>query len=150
LSSSYITSSYISASYFTASNAFLPEYSGGGTRTLYVDNDGRLTVTFSDIKLKDNIENITDGLEKINMMRPVVFNWKNKNKFGFNKNYGFIAQEIEKIDSSLIFKNTDDLLTFDSVKIIPLMVGAIKDLSVQNDYLYKKLQQLEALLSGSK
>ena len=34
---------------------------------------------YSDIRLKNNVENITNGLEIINKLRPVSFIWKNNN-----------------------------------------------------------------------
>jgi len=59
---------------------------------------------FSDIRLKNNVKNITNGLEIINKLRPVSFTWKNNNK----KTIGFIAQEVEEILPEFVRDTTLD------------------------------------------
>jgi Chaperone of endosialidase len=50
----------------------------------------------SDRRLKENIADIEPGLSAIMKMRPVHYDWKNK-ELGKGKQYGFIAQELEKV-----------------------------------------------------
>ena len=54
----------------------------------------------SDRRLKDNITPLRSGLDVINQLAPVSFNWKNNSeqRLSFKgKDYGFIAQDVEKI-----------------------------------------------------
>ena len=51
-------------------------------------------VDTSDVGLKENIKTLSTGLDIVNKMNPVSFDWKNKDK---GSNSGFIAQEIEKL-----------------------------------------------------
>lgn len=86
---------------------------------------------FSDIRLKNNVKNITNGLEIINKLRPVSFTWKNNNK----KTIGFIAQEVEEILPNIVNHN-DEYKILAENKIIAYLIGAIQELD-------KELRELE-------
>jgi hypothetical protein len=100
-----------------------------------VDISGVLTVdtiTYpSDIRLKTNIENINDGLGKVNNMRGVSYNFKNNLD---KKRLGFIAQEVEEILPELVI-DRNDYKSINYVEIIPVLVEAIKELKKENDNL---------------
>ena len=62
----------------------------------------------SDLRLKENIQNLTLGLNFINSLRPVTYKWKDKafkgddRKVEYHRNHaGFIAQEIGKALSDI-------------------------------------------------
>lgn len=83
---------------------------------------------FSDIRLKNNVKNITNGLEIINKLRPVSFTWKNNNK----KTIGFIAQEVEEILPEFVRDTTLDdkiIKTIKQDKLIAYIVDSIKNIS---------------------
>ena len=83
---------------------------------------------YSDIRLKNNVENITNGLEIINKLRPVSFTWKNNNK----KTIGFIAQEVEEILPEFVRDTTLDdkkIKTIKQDKLIAYIVDSIKNIS---------------------
>ena len=90
----------------------------------------------SDIRLKENVNNIPYGLNEILQMRVVEFDWKRKR----NKSHdiGFIAQEMEKIVPEVVKKNLIDLgskdadkkyKTIDYGKIVAVLVEAVKELT---------------------
>tara|TARA_Y100000114_G_C11718392_1_gene307185 strand:+ start:1 stop:918 length:918 start_codon:yes stop_codon:yes gene_type:complete len=97
----------------------------------------------SDSRLKKNVESLSSGLESIKSLRPVSFNWID----GFCDDekeimYGFIAQEVETVDSNLVEKFGDGSVEFGDTKIenalrvkekqvIPLLVKAIQELSAE-------------------
>jgi len=82
----------------------------------------------SDIRLKKDIKEITNGLEIINKLRPVSFKWKKNNK----ESIGFIAQEIELILPHFV-KNTKldgiSIKTIKQDKLLPYIVDSIKNIS---------------------
>jgi hypothetical protein len=56
--------------------------------------------SMSDERLKKDIEDLTYSLDTFKALKPKVFNWKNPNEHsGETQRRGFIAQEIEPIDS---------------------------------------------------
>ena len=56
----------------------------------------------SDQRIKTNIQNLESSIDIITQLRPVTFNYKNKNKYGTNLRYGLIAQEVRKILPSIV------------------------------------------------
>ena len=56
----------------------------------------------SDARIKTNIENLSSSIDIITQLRPVTFNYKNKNKYGTCIRYGLIAQEVWKIIPNII------------------------------------------------
>lgn len=107
--------------------------------------------TISDIRLKNNLQPITNGLDKINDLRPVTFNWKddifNVDKQGTSDS-GFIAQEVERViphavseypelNSGIVYKNMKH------ERIIPYLVSSIQELTKQNKQLLYKIEILE-------
>lgn len=80
----------------------------------------------SDRRLKTNIEDLPNGLEKILQMRPRNFTWKKSNK----KESGFIAQELQSIDPKLVQAqdNKEKTLTLKLEGLFPYIVKAIQEL----------------------
>lgn len=82
----------------------------------------------SDIRLKKDVKDITNGLEIINKLRPVSFKWKKNN----NESIGFIAQEIEEVLPEFVRNtrlNGELIKTIKQDKLIPYIVDSIKNIS---------------------
>ena len=95
-------------------------YSSGGTLT---------STNPSDQRLKNNIQSISYGLDEILKLNPVTFNWI-EDKINQGKQYGFIAQEVQKIMPDLV-KNLGikDYLGLDKEAIFTILVRAIQQLN---------------------
>jgi hypothetical protein len=63
--------------------------------------------SFSDVRLKENIENLPSQLNNIMALRPVEFDYKN----GSGHQIGFIAQEMEQVYPDAIGVGDDEMLT---------------------------------------
>jgi hypothetical protein len=108
-----------------------------GTGLVY-SNGGILTSTNpSDFKLKKNISPINYGLAEILQLNPVTFDWKN-DKIKQGKQYGFIAQEVQKIMPDLVKEG--DYLGLDKEGIFTTLVKAIQELKQEIDTLKKSIQ----------
>ena len=100
----------------------------------------------SDIRMKENIQDITLGLDAVKELRPVSFDWKENDK---GKDVlGFIAQEIE--DTSLKqlvgnYKddNIGDLRSLNKEGLIPVLVKAVQELSEKLDAAEARITELE-------
>ncbi len=93
------------------------------------------TLLTSDIKFKKNIKSIENALEKVEKLKSVSYDWRveefQDKSFEKGIQYGFIAQEVEKIFPELV--STSDIGT-KSLKyngIIPFTVKAIQELSLR-------------------
>ena len=82
--------------------------SGSWVEKLAIANDGTFTGSssndISDERLKENIKNITGGLDAINKLQGRTFNWKKSADMNTRTNYGLIAQEVEKVIPELIYE----------------------------------------------
>jgi trimeric autotransporter adhesin len=56
------------------------------------------TIQTSDKNQKENIQDISYGLDAVMKLKPISFRWKDKNcSLGTGNNLGFIAQDLEKV-----------------------------------------------------
>lgn len=133
------------------------------TNLVYVNRlNGQLQISSSasDERLKDKIEDLGLGLETIKELRPVKFVWKQDHKD--REQWGFIAQEarpalesngvnldnnpVTDIDHSRLVdgdNGKEGSFTFKDSKLVPVLVQAIKDLSLQLEELQAKVEYLE-------
>lgn len=103
-------------------------YFSASDKTLYSTNYNSL----SDARLKDNIETIVSGLNTVNQMRGVGYNWKANG----NKTYGVIAQEIEALVPEIVSEN-NNIKSVNYNAIIGFLIEAVKELSAK----VEKLEQ---------
>lgn len=102
---------------------------------------GNLTVTgvfvcnndvtaFSDIRLKTNITQLTNALGKLDMING--YNFEYKDRVG-EKQVGVIAQEVQTVLPEAVklterVFNGEKMLAVNEIKIVPLLIEAIKEL----------------------
>jgi len=82
---------------------------------------------YSDERLKDNIETLTDGLDKVEQLRGVTYTRNEK------ENIGVIAQEVEKIIPEIVLTADDEMGTksVDYSRLTAVLIEAVKDLSAR-------------------
>ena len=84
----------------------------------------------SDERLKDNIKPIENPLEKINSISGNTFEWnEEKQDIYKGKDYGVIAQEIEKILPELVTTKENGYKAVKYDKLVSLLIEGIKELS---------------------
>ena len=104
------------------------------------------TVT-SDARDKMNISTVPHGLDFVNKLNPVSFNFKKDRETEIphgDRRYGFLAQDILELegDNPVIIDNEfEDKLKYKGEHLVPVLVNAIKEL---ND----KVKELEAKVNG--
>ena len=133
------------------------ESNGGGGNPGNIKAQEDVVAYASDERLKENIINISNPLQKIKQLRGVYFDWKDKTKdLGFypttKKNeIGMIAQEVEKIipqaittapfDESYEGNDRENYKTIKYDRIIPLLVECINEQQKQIDNLKNQIEQ---------
>ena len=82
---------------------------------------------YSDERLKDNIETITDGLDKVEQLRGVTYTRDEK------ESIGVIAQEVEKILPEIVLTADDEMGTksVDYSRLTAVLIEAVKELSAR-------------------
>jgi hypothetical protein len=108
-----------------------------GTDLIYVRADGYLysvgAWSGSDIRLKENITDLDNGLQKVLGLKAKKFDLID----GLKNNFGFIAQEMQEVipDAVSVFEEKEQLLAVRMDFIIPHLVKAIQELKAENDSL---------------
>ena len=118
------------------------EVEGNVNITGDINTTGKITaqsvVTTSDERLKENIKPI----EKTNLqsVETVEYNFKaDKDK---KKRYGLIAQQLEKIDESLVYTDEDGTKGINYIDMIALLIKENQNLAKENQNLAKENQNL--------
>ena len=119
-----------------------------GTGTdLVIDSNNQIIKFSSDIRLKKNINTLDSGLDIINMLNPVSYNWKSTNK----SDVGFIAQEIRDVipvasigDDS----NDNEFMSYNHRPILATAVKAIQELYIENKLIKEENKLMKDKLSN--
>jgi hypothetical protein len=137
-------------------------YTAGGRQAISMNNAGSVfnynnTTTWqqtSDIRVKENINTISNALDVITSLNPVSFNYKQefaeKNNWDDNiklNNIGFIAQEFESVFPKYVYSKEysledtliEDFKSIDTGHLVPYLVKAIQELKAENDSLKEVL-----------
>ncbi len=124
-----------------ASQEFIDFYAGGssassigsqvGTIELNGANTALVFTIASDARLKKNVESIKNGLEKIDALRPVTYEWKAMDGGG----PGFIAQEVQKVFPKAVHEGKDGYLHMETSDFFPYLVQAVKELKANAETL---------------
>jgi hypothetical protein len=143
------TSSSTAFNHFNAiSGASGTVFRVNGAGTIFAVNTAVQSV--SDIRMKENIRNSTEGLEVINALRPVRFDFKEEFGGGNKDQLGFIAQEIEQVfpDAVDTWGESDDPNEpYKSVgpgSLMPVVVKALQEASAKITALEARVATLEA------
>ena len=125
-----------------------------GNVKLYINGVSKALAYFatSDQKFKKDITKIDNALDIIKKLEGKTYFWR-VNEFrekGFNtvKQYGFIAQELEKVvpEAVAIDEKGDRSVNYDM--IIPILVQGTKEQLVVIDNLQKQISELKSLVQA--
>ena len=106
-------------------------------------------VIMSDEKFKLNVTDLSLMKDKVKLLRPVSYNLKtNDEKIKTdpsisNLQYGFVAQELQKIFPDMVSQREDGVLGVRYTELIPVLVQAIKEQQDEIDALNKRISELE-------
>jgi hypothetical protein len=130
----------------TNANANYHLYStGAGAYRFYVGMGGTINATsttitgISDRRLKENIRDLDDGLEKVMALQPRKFDWKEGKGANIKNARGFIAQEFEQVFPDMIEEWLDPAPEGEepykavNANLIPTLVKAIQELKTEFD-----------------
>ena len=108
----------------------------GGSNTAYT--------TSSDRRLKTNIKDISNQLDKINKIKVREYTWLKNDAPGI----GMIAQELEKIIPEVVIVGGDDEkkrpYSIDYGRLTPWLIKAVQELSAKIDSQQKEIEELKS------
>ncbi len=115
---------------------------GSGSRTVNADANGGLSAA-SSILIKENVENINYGLSDVLKLKPVIFNYIDRNKWGEGKDLGFVAEDVMNVipEATGVMNNSD--IYFDLQKLVPVLTKAIQEQQALIKALEQRIINLE-------
>jgi len=93
-------------------------------------------ISISDSRTKENVSSLTNSLAKINQLNPVKFSFT-KDALKTANHYGLIAQEVEQVIPEIVSNshfeqgNIKDIKAVSYTEIVPILIKAIQELSVE-------------------
>jgi hypothetical protein len=121
---------------------------GGNTRgEIYYNGSQLIYATSSDYRLKENVQPLLSGIELVNRLRPVTYQWIENQ----NHDIGFIAHEVQEVfpnavggDKDAVDENGKILpQTYDPSKLVPLLTAALQEALTEIDKLKARVAALE-------
>ncbi len=146
---------------FTGSLEFYTNGTGAGNlygsvKGLEVRNGITYTATgtvssWSDARLKKNVQPFTSGLDIINQINPVSFNYNEQSPFQTEKmQIGILAQDLEKVAPYMVDKNVtkdfDDLRSVNNQAYIFLLINAVKEQKKKMEEQQKQIDEQRKMI----
>ncbi len=98
----------------------------------------------SDMRLKKDVKPLEGALDTMLRLKGVTFEWNERaNRPNSGTQYGFIAQDVEKVFPSWVGTAPDGFKTLSVQQIEALEVESIRTLKTENDELRKHVEALE-------
>ena len=116
---------------------------------LQMDMSGNLTMAgnvtaYSDIRLKENIEVITNALHKVKQIRGVTFT-RNDTEDKEQRHAGVIAQEVELVLPEVVATDNSGIKNVAYGNMVALLIEAVKEQQIQIEQLNQRIALLEAV-----
>jgi hypothetical protein len=88
---------------------------------------------------------MTEGLDKIDRIRPVTFDWVPTENVSDREgaDFGFIAQELEEVLPEVVHTRGDGYKTVMYEKVVPVLVQAMKEQQTMIEALKAEIELLK-------
>ena len=109
---------------------------------LFVEGDVS-AFSSSDIRLKNNVKALCLSIEDIKKIKPVKFEWNNKQKTYKGIDIGFLAQDVEGILSQLVVSRNDGFKAIDYKKSVVIGVEGVKQINKTIQRIRSKIKNVK-------
>lgn len=143
----------------SADNDTKKEYNFGGLEELsleQIENDilqdnGYLDVfAGSDLRFKEDVISYTNSLDKVSKLDVIQYTYNKElipaDKYRPGKQIGVIAQELSQVAPELVAKDESGHLYVNYDGMVPMLVGAVKDLKEIVENQSKEIDLLKSLI----
>ncbi|MCA9405456.1 MAG: tail fiber domain-containing protein [Candidatus Omnitrophica bacterium] len=97
----------------------------------------------SDERLKKDIKPIDSPLEKLSLIQPVSYQWKDPSKEQ-KKQIGVVAQDVEKVFPEVVKTDNEGMKSVSYASLVAPLIEAVKELQQEHEELKARLAELEA------
>ena len=119
----------------------------GGTTAVCRNVNNRLSNCSSSLRYKKNIEQFSSGLNLVDRLRPITFDWKN----GGMRDLGLGAEDVEKIEPLLVTYNEKgevEGVKYDRVAVV--LLNAVKEQQAEIEEQRKQISALTGRIEEQK
>jgi septal ring factor EnvC (AmiA/AmiB activator) len=111
---------------------------------VFIDSTGKLGTVKSSARFKDNIKPMHKSSEPILGLKPVTFNYKKELDPDGVRQFGLIAEQVEKVDPALVIRDEDGKASTVRYEAVNAML--------LNEFLkeHKKVQEQQATIAELK
>ena len=102
----------------------------------------------SDERLKEDVAEIPDALDKIQQIRGVTFNWKNATEYNNMSQLGVIAQEVEEVFPEAVRTNFVGYKSVSYGRLVAPLIEAVKEQQEQIEDQELKIQAQEKAIQS--
>jgi hypothetical protein len=124
-------------------NARISGLAGTESRAVIADLNGVLSAPVSSINTKENVQTLNYGLNELLKINPVSFDYINKNKWGEERNLGFIVEDMFSVIPEVTGTMNNGDMYLDMTKLIPILTKAIQEQQAQIEALKQRIINLE-------
>jgi hypothetical protein len=121
----------------------------GSDDRMYYAPEGQDQITFeytvvtpSDARLKDNVKNISNPIEKLSKLNGCEFDWNSGVHEG-KHDVGVIAQEVEAVIPEAVGEGSDGIKSVAYDKLVPLLIESVKEQQAMIEELKQEIQNLK-------
>ena len=98
----------------------------------------------SDMRLKQNITQIANSLQKLQSIRGIEYRWKNKTRYNNETNIGLIAQDVEQVFPQAVFEDENGYKSVSYSKMVAPLIEAVKEQQKEIEQLKKQVKSLQS------
>ncbi len=116
-----------------------------GSTQLCRNASNQISTCSSSLRYKKNINQFTSGLNVVNQLRPITFDWKD----GGMHDVGFGAEDVAKVNELLVIRN--DKGEVEGVKydrLSTVLVNAVKEQQAQIEAQAERITQQQSMIDG--
>lgn len=99
----------------------------GGAVNLTTDANGNIIRDPSDVRLKTNILDVNNALDKVLALRGVTYEWRDTERFGDQVEIGFIAQEVDEVVPEAVRKG-GEYWALNTRNLLAVVVEGMKEM----------------------
>lgn len=104
------------------------------------------TITSSDERYKEGIQELTNSSDLLASIRPVAYNFRTgefkEGQFDDKLHFGIIAQELEKVLPNLVYTDLDGYKGINYTELIPLLIKSNQEQQAQIKQQQQQINQL--------
>lgn len=125
-------------------------YAGVFNGDVRISGNGWITSAWStsDARFKKDVEKISNPLDKLKVLEGITFNWRKDEfpqmNFTAGRQYGLIAQDVEKIIPELVNTDNEGYKSVAYDKLTVVLLEAVKAQQKEIEELKKEIEELKA------